>query len=59
MDRRTEETFSQRGYVDSQQAHEKMAQYHEGNTNKNHNELSLHTSKGDLILHQKEYKKCR
>ena len=45
MGRRTEKIFFQRRNADGQLAHEKMLNTtnNQGNSNKNHNEISLHT----------------
>ena len=57
MDRGSEQTFSQRRHTDHQQAHGKMLNItnHQSNANQNHSEISLHTSeKGQ---YQKDKKK--
>ena len=45
MGRESEKTFFQRRHADGQQTHEKMfnVTHHQGNANRNHNEVSLHT----------------
>ena len=54
MGRRTEQTFFKRGHVDGQQAHKKMFNItsHQGNANRNHNEISPHTCQNSY--HQKD-----
>ena len=44
--RRSKQTFLQRRHADGQQAHEKMLNIanYQRNTNRNYNEISLHTS---------------
>ena len=53
MDRRSKQTFLQRRYTDSQQAHEKMLDitYYQRNAKQNYNETSPHT--GQNGYHQK------
>ena len=45
MGREFEETFSQRRYTNGQQVHKKILNItnHQGNSNQNYNEISLHT----------------
>ena len=49
MGRRQEETFFQRRHEDGTQTYEKMFNipYHQGHTNRNHNETPFHTSQSD------------
>ena len=56
MDRKTEQTFFQKGHAYDQQAHEKMLNItdYQRNTNQNHNEISPHTCQNGH--HQKEHK---
>ena len=56
MGRRTVQTFSQRGYADGQQAHEKMLTIDnsQGNENQTYNGISPHTCQDGC--QQKEYK---
>ena len=57
MGRRTEQTFSERGNIDGQQADEKTLNIanHQRNADENNNEISPHTSQNGY--YQKTYKK--
>ena len=56
MGRNSEQAFFQRGNADGQHTYEKMLNItnHQGNANKNYNEISLHT--GQNGCYQKEHK---
>ena len=56
MGRRTEQTFSERGNADGQQADEKTLNIanHQRNANQNHSGISHHTCHNRYL--QKEYK---
>ena len=56
MGKELEQTFSQRRYTDGKHKHEKMFDItnHQGNANKNHNEISPHTCQDDYYQKDKK-----
>ena len=56
MGRTPKQTFFQRRHTDSQEAHEKMLNIanHQGNANKDHNEISLHSYQNGY--HEKDHR---